>query len=97
MMSMCLLLSTSCIRAQLQHMNPRIRIIKRAERERQSEARAAKRPASVTRIAQDKARDATTTITGWISKWQQQKEQNGISALLKLSGARMVSKEAAKN
>jgi hypothetical protein len=75
--------------------NPRIRIIKRAEREQQSEARAAKQPASVTRIAQEKARDATTTITGWINKWQQQKEQRGISALLKLSGAHIVSKEAA--
>jgi hypothetical protein len=82
---------------ELQKMNRNpIRIIKRAERERQSEARAEKRPASVTRIAQDKARDTATTITGWISKWQQQKEQNGVSAFLLMSDASVVGKEAAK-
>ena len=76
--------------------NPRIRIVKRAELERQSEARDAKRTASVSHAAQVKALDAAATIAGWISKWQQEKEQSGISAFLTLSNARMVSKEAAK-
>jgi hypothetical protein len=76
--------------------NPRIKVIKRAERERQSEARAANPSASVTRVAQEKARDAAATITEWISKWQQEKEQSGILALLKLSGARMIDTEAAR-
>lgn len=85
-------------KTQLQDMkhNPRIRIIKRAEREQQSEALAAKPPASVTQIAQVEALDAAATIAGWISKWQQQKEQSGITAFLKLSNARMLSKEAAQ-
>jgi hypothetical protein len=91
-------LSRVWTRVQLRNMNqnPRIRVIKRAERERQTEARAAQRPASVTRVAQVKALDAAATIAGWISKWQQQKEQSGISAFLTLSNARLLSKEAAK-
>jgi hypothetical protein len=75
---------------------PRIKIIKRAELEQQSEERAAERLASVTRAAQVKALDAAATIAGWVSTWQQEKEQSDISAFLTLSNARMFSKEGAE-
>jgi hypothetical protein len=44
--------------------NQRIRIIKRAERERQRDTPVAKKPASAADIAQEKALDADVTIAG---------------------------------
>lgn len=57
-------------------MNQQIRIIKLAERERQAEARIAKRIASASHIAQELAPDAATTITGWIGELRQLKQNN---------------------
>jgi hypothetical protein len=66
--------------AQIMTMNSPIKIIKRAERERQREARVAKRLASASQLPQEKARDAATTITGWISELRQQKQQSAVPA-----------------
>jgi hypothetical protein len=63
--------------------NPRIRIIKRAERLRKPETLVAKRPASASDIVQEKARDAANTIKGWIVNSRQQKQQSAVSALWK--------------
>jgi hypothetical protein len=57
-------------------MDQRIRIIKLAEREQQAEARIAKRRASRSHVAQEKARDAAWTITRWIGELREQKQLN---------------------
>ena len=59
-------------------MNEHIRVIKRAERERQAEAQVAKRLASASRIAQ--VPDAATTVTGWIGELRQLKQQSAEAA-----------------
>jgi hypothetical protein len=65
--------------------NPRIRIIKRAERLRQPETPVAKRPASASHIVQEKARDAANTVKGWIVNSRQQKQQSAETGLWKPS------------
>ena len=57
-------------------MNQRIKVIKLAERERQAEARIAKRIASASHIAQELAPDAAKTITGWVGELRQQKQNS---------------------
>jgi hypothetical protein len=60
--------------------NPRIKIIKPAERRRQREARVAKPKASASRIEQENALEAAATITGWIGEWREHKQQNAETA-----------------
>jgi len=59
-------------------MNPRIRIIKFAERERRAQARVVKRLASTNHIAP--VPDAATTVTGWIDELRQLKRQSAEAA-----------------
>jgi hypothetical protein len=59
---------------------PIIRIVKRAERERQAEALIAEQPASILEIEQEQERDAVMTITGWIDEQQEQQRPGGARA-----------------
>jgi hypothetical protein len=60
--------------------NPRIKIIKLAERERRTKVRVGKGQASAGRLGRDKARDASAIITGWVSELRRQKEQSSEAA-----------------
>lgn len=53
--------------------DPRIRIIKLAERKRRAKARIKKSRDSAQRDGQDKASDAATTVTGWVDELRRQK------------------------
>jgi hypothetical protein len=57
--------------------DPRIRIIKLAERKRRARARVKKGRASVARPEQDedKARNAAAAVTGWVEDLRRQKKQ----------------------
>ena len=55
--------------------DPRIRVIKLAERKRRARARVKKNRDSARRPEQDKAPDAATTVTGWVDELRQQKRE----------------------
>jgi hypothetical protein len=55
--------------------NPRIRVIKLAERKRRARARVRKGRASASLPRQDKARDAAAAVTGWVDELRRQKQQ----------------------
>lgn len=59
---------------------PNIRIVKRAERERQAEALVAEQPPSIIEIEQEKARNAVMTITAWIDEQQEPQSPGGARA-----------------
>jgi hypothetical protein len=56
--------------------NPRIRVIKLDERKRRAKARVRKGRASAGRSVQEKARDAASTVTGWIDELRLQKQRS---------------------
>ena len=56
--------------------NPRIKVIKLAERKRRAKARVRNGQASAGRSVQEKARDAAATITGWVDELRRQKKQS---------------------
>jgi hypothetical protein len=62
-------------------MNPRIRVIKLDERKRQAKARVKEGRTSVRRVGQNKARDATATVTGWVDELREQKKQESADAV----------------
>jgi hypothetical protein len=57
-------------------MNPRIRVIKLADRKRRAKARVRKGRASAGRPARDKAREAAAAVTGWVDELRRQKQQS---------------------
>ena len=59
---------------------PNIRVVKRAERERQAEELVTEKPASIIEIEQEKERDAVMTITGWIDEKQEPQNPGGARA-----------------
>lgn len=61
-------------------MNRQIRIIKLAERERQTEERIATQLASASHVTREKTLDAAATITGWIGELQQQNQNSAGAA-----------------
>jgi hypothetical protein len=56
--------------------DPRIKVIKLAERKRRAKARVRKGPDSTRRRDEDKARDAATTVNGWVDELREQKHEN---------------------
>ena len=61
--------------------DPRIRVIKLAERKRRARARVRQERAAAQRLGQDKARDAAAdTVTGWVDELRQQKRQGADAA-----------------
>jgi hypothetical protein len=60
--------------------NPRIRIIKLAERKRRAKARVKQERNAARRHEQDKTPDATATITGWVDELRRQKHQSTDAA-----------------
>jgi hypothetical protein len=56
--------------------NPRIKVIKLAERKRRARARGRKARESVLRLGQETAPDAAATVTGWVEELRQQKHQS---------------------
>ena len=59
--------------------DPRIRVIKLAERKRRAKARA-KQGRAAARPVQDEARDAAVTVTGWVDDLRRQKRQSADAA-----------------
>ncbi|MEP6911232.1 MAG: hypothetical protein ABI923_00675 [bacterium] len=59
---------------------PSIKVVKRAERERQAEALVAEKPASIVEIEQEKERNAVMTITSWIDEQQEPQNPGGARA-----------------
>lgn len=57
-------------------MDPRIRVIKPAERRRRREARVRKGQESAHRPQQDEAREAAAAVTGWVDELRGQKQQS---------------------
>ena len=55
--------------------DPRIKVIKLAERKRRARARVKHERASARRTGQDKAPDAAATVTGWVDELRRQKQQ----------------------
>jgi hypothetical protein len=60
--------------------DPRIKVIKQAERKRRAKARVKQGRASAHRPGQDQARDAADTVNGWVDELRKQKRQ-GANAL----------------
>ena len=60
--------------------DPRIRVIKLAERKRRAKARVKQGGGSARRPGQDRARDDAATVNGWVDELRRQKRQ-GASAL----------------
>ena len=61
--------------------DPRIRVIKLAERKRRAKARVKQGRAAARRLGQDKARnDAADTVTGWVDELRRQKRQGAGAA-----------------
>ena len=56
--------------------DPRIRVIKLAERKRRAKARFKKSRDAARRHVQDKAQDAAATVTGWVDELRGQKQEN---------------------
>jgi hypothetical protein len=57
-------------------MNPRIRVVKLAERKRRAKARVKKGRDAARQLVQDKAPDAAAIVTGWVDELRGQKRQN---------------------
>lgn len=57
----------------------RIKVIKLAERKRRAKARV-KQERAANRPAQDEARDAATTVNGWVDDLRRQKRQSADAA-----------------
>jgi hypothetical protein len=60
--------------------DPRIKVIKLAERKRRAKARIKQGRDAAPRPGPDKARDAADTVTGWIDELRQQKQQGAGAA-----------------
>jgi hypothetical protein len=60
--------------------DPRIRVIKLAERKRRAKARIKKVRDSARRPEQDKSLDAAATITGWVDELRRQKKHRHSDA-----------------
>jgi hypothetical protein len=60
--------------------DPRIRVIKLAERKRRAKARIKQGRDAARRPGPDKTQDAADTITGWIDELRQQKQQSADAA-----------------
>jgi hypothetical protein len=60
--------------------DPRIRIIKLAERKRRAKARIKQSRDAAQRTEPDKTQDAAETVTGWVDELRQQKQQNTNAA-----------------
>ena len=60
--------------------DPRIKVIKLAERKRRAKARVKQGRAAARRPEQDTERDATDTVAGWVDELRKQKRQ-GAGAL----------------
>jgi hypothetical protein len=60
--------------------DPRIRVIKLAERKRRAKARIKKSRDSARRPGQDEAADAGATVTGWVEELQRQKKHRHAEA-----------------
>ena len=58
----------------------RIKVIKLAERKRRAKARVKQGQAGADRHGRDKARDAATTVTGWVDDLRKQKRQSTDAA-----------------
>jgi hypothetical protein len=56
--------------------DPRIRVIKLAERKRRAKARFKKSRDAARRPVQDKAQDAAAAVTGWVDELRGQKQEN---------------------
>jgi hypothetical protein len=56
--------------------DPRIRVIKLAERRRRAKARVKKSGNSAPSPVQDKARDAAANVTGWVNELLEQKQRS---------------------
>jgi hypothetical protein len=56
--------------------DPRIRVIKLAERKRRAKARVKEDRDSARRPEQDKAPDAAATVTGWVDELRRQKHES---------------------
>jgi hypothetical protein len=59
---------------------PNIRVVKRAERERQAEELVAEKPASTLEIEEEKERDAVIAVTAWIDEKQEPRNPGGARA-----------------
>ena len=59
---------------------PNIRVVKRAERERQAEELVAEKPASNIEIEEEKEREAVMTVTAWIDEKQVPQNPGGARA-----------------
>ena len=59
---------------------PRIRVIKLAERKRRAKALARAGRDSARRPAQEEAREAADTVTGWVDDLRRQKRQGADAA-----------------
>lgn len=57
-----------------------IKVIKLAERKRRAKARVKQERAAASRPAQDEARDAANTVTGWVDDLRRQKRQSTDAA-----------------
>lgn len=55
--------------------DPRIRVIKLAERKRRAKARIKKSRDSAQRPGREKASDAATTVNGWVDEMRRQKHE----------------------
>lgn len=60
--------------------DPRIRVVKLAERQRRAKARIKEGRDSARRPEQDKAPDAATTVTGWVDELRRQKKHRHSDA-----------------
>ena len=58
----------------------RIKVIKLAERKRRAKARVKQERAAANRPAQEEARDAATTVTGWVDDLRRQKRRSTDAA-----------------
>lgn len=56
--------------------DPRIRVIKLAERKQRAKARVTKGRGLARRHGQDKAPDVAVTVTGWVAELRRQKHQS---------------------
>ena len=60
--------------------DPRIRVVKLAERKRRAKARVKQGRAAAARPKQDKAREAADTVTGWVDELRRRKRQGAGAA-----------------
>jgi hypothetical protein len=60
--------------------DPRIRVIKLAERKRRAKARIKQARAVANRPEPDKTQEAADTVTGWVDELRQRKEESADAA-----------------